>query len=187
MWRAARKKNSCCLPFLAVVGGTCGEHLVQVSEGSRRSDAIPKIAWKEACTRVCALNRMNPRYKFGVWNSAKCFLVTAEGCIQSADRMSEWYELKVRATSGSEMTNDEVVRILNRQFEWKEDCRGRRCASWCPLGTCIGNVVSSTGRGGPEEWEAEHITLSRKPLAQSPRRSVESFCCRFQDGVSAKK
>ena len=31
-----------------LVGGTCGEHLVQVPEGSRRSDAIRKIAWKES-------------------------------------------------------------------------------------------------------------------------------------------
>ena len=59
-------------PNLAVVGGTCGEHFVQVPEGSRRSDAIRKIAWQEAYTRICPirrgsageisepLNRMNP-------------------------------------------------------------------------------------------------------------------------------
>ena len=42
---------------LAVVGGTCGEHLVRVPEGSRRSDATRKIAWKEAYTRICTIRR----------------------------------------------------------------------------------------------------------------------------------
>ena len=45
------------LPSLAVVGGKCGEHVVQVPEGSRRPDAIRKIAWKEAYTGICAIRR----------------------------------------------------------------------------------------------------------------------------------
>ena len=45
------------LPNLVVVGGTCGEHLVQVPEGSRRLDVIRMVAWQEACTKVCALRR----------------------------------------------------------------------------------------------------------------------------------
>ena len=44
-------------PDLAVVGGTCGEHFVQMPEGSRRSDAIRKIAWKDAYTIICAIRR----------------------------------------------------------------------------------------------------------------------------------
>ena len=94
------------LPDLAVVGGTRRKHVVQVPEGSRRSDATRKIAWQEACTRVCVirrgenvlakptssepLNRMNPRYKFGVWlgvrnNSAECFAATAEGVFRARE------------------------------------------------------------------------------------------------------
>ena len=45
------------LPDFAVVGGTCGEHFVQVPEGLRWSDAIRKIAWQGAYTRVCAIRR----------------------------------------------------------------------------------------------------------------------------------
>ena len=60
------------LSNLAVVGGTCGEHLVQVPEGSR------------------PLNRMNRRYNFGVWlgvksNSAECFVGTAEGVCRARE------------------------------------------------------------------------------------------------------
>ena len=45
------------LPDLAVVGGTCGEHFVQVPQGSRWSDAVRNIAWQEAYSRVCAFRR----------------------------------------------------------------------------------------------------------------------------------
>ena len=45
------------LPNLAVVGGTCGEHFVQVPEGSRPSDAIRKIAWQEASSIICTIRR----------------------------------------------------------------------------------------------------------------------------------
>ena len=45
------------LPNLPVVGGTCGDYLVQVPEGSRRSDAVRKIAWQEAYTRICTILR----------------------------------------------------------------------------------------------------------------------------------
>ena len=45
------------LPNPAVVGGTCGRRFVQVPEGSRRSDAIRKIAWKETYMRICTIRR----------------------------------------------------------------------------------------------------------------------------------
>ena len=41
----------------AVVGGTCGKHLVQVPEGSTQSDTVRKIAWQEDGSRVCAIRR----------------------------------------------------------------------------------------------------------------------------------
>ena len=86
-------------PIFPVVGGTCGEHFVHVPEGSRRSDAVRKIAWQKEPTEEFVpfeekalarpissepLNRMNPRYRFGVWlgvrnHSAECFVGTAEG------------------------------------------------------------------------------------------------------------
>ena len=56
-----------------MVGGTRGKHFVQVPEGSRRSDAIRKIAWHEAYTRVCAIRREGAgetnllRTVVGVW------------------------------------------------------------------------------------------------------------------------
>ena len=58
MWRAARKKNSeKTAQSSRGGGGTCGDYLVQVPEGSRRSDAVRKIAWQEAYTRICTILR----------------------------------------------------------------------------------------------------------------------------------
>ena len=92
MWRAARKKNP--EKTHHVVGGTCGEHFVQVPEGSRRSDAI---RWKEAYTIICASRRESAgetdilrtveqnasqkqfRSVAGSGNSAECFVETADG------------------------------------------------------------------------------------------------------------
>ena len=92
------------LPDFAVVGGTFGEHVVQVPEGLIRSDAIRKIEWQEATHEFAPfgekvlgrpissepLKRMNPRYKFGVWlgvrnNSAECFVETAEGVFRARE------------------------------------------------------------------------------------------------------
>ena len=42
------------LPWLV---GHVGEHFVQVPGGSRRSDAIRKIAWQEANARICTIRR----------------------------------------------------------------------------------------------------------------------------------
>ena len=51
------RRTSRRLSNLAVVGGARGEQFVQVPEGSRRSDAIRIIAWKEAYTRICTIRR----------------------------------------------------------------------------------------------------------------------------------
>ena len=126
---------------LAVVGGTCGEHFVQVPEGSRRSDAIRKIAWQEAYTTICTirrekvlarpmssepLNRMNPRYKFGVWlgvkiNSAECFVEKAEGVCRAR------------------------VKRIEQQDRWDKET--------------INNVVGVHGRLVDGKWTLERPTI----------------------------
>ena len=90
------REDSPVLPWLVE---HAGEHFVQVPEGSRQSDAIRKIAWQEANTRICSIqgegagknepsNRMNPRYKFGVWlgvrNKFRVLRGDGRRCIQSA-------------------------------------------------------------------------------------------------------
>ena len=97
MWRAARKKNFKKTPQSCGVGGTCGEHFVEVPEQSRRSDVIRKIAQQEAYTIICATRRdagetetirtvdqnesqIQVRCVAGVRNNgAECFVETAEG------------------------------------------------------------------------------------------------------------
>ena len=78
---------------------------MQVPEGSRWSNAIferlhgkkPTQEFVPCGEKVLArpissepLNRMDPRYKFGVWlgernNSAECFVVTAEGVFRARE------------------------------------------------------------------------------------------------------
>ena len=72
-------------------------HLVQMSEGLRREDAIRKTAWQDTDTRICPLgekvlakhistdatNRLNPRYRLRIWfgvrnNNAECIIGTAD-------------------------------------------------------------------------------------------------------------
>ena len=90
------------------------EHFVQVPEMSRWSDAIERMRGTEPTQEFVPfgeevlarrmssepLNRMNPRYKFGVWlrvrnNSAECFVETAEGGfrareIRRIERQNRW-------------------------------------------------------------------------------------------------
>ena len=73
-------------------------------EGSRRSDAIRKVAWQEAYTNICTIRREGAaetniirtveqnesQNMFGVWlgvrnNSAECFVETAEGVFRARE------------------------------------------------------------------------------------------------------
>ena len=73
-------------------------------EGSRRSDAFERLHGKKSTQKIVpfgkkvlartisseSLNRMNPRYKFGVWpgvrsNSAECFAGSAEGVLRARE------------------------------------------------------------------------------------------------------
>ena len=90
-------------PILPWLVEHAGSVFVQVSEGSRWSDAIRKIAWQEAYTRVCATRRERAgetnilrtveqnesQIQVGVWlgvRNKKCRLLRGDGrrCIQSA-------------------------------------------------------------------------------------------------------
>ena len=87
----------------AVVGGTCGEHFVQVPEGSRLvgrhlNDCMARKPTQEfvpfgekVLARPTSSEQLNnTRYKFGVWlgvrnNSAECFVETAEGVFRARE------------------------------------------------------------------------------------------------------
>ena len=69
------------LPDLAVVGGTCRKHFVQVVETVKPAQEFgEKVLARPKSSEP--LNRMNPRYKFGVW--LEVTNNSAERCVQSA-------------------------------------------------------------------------------------------------------
>ena len=91
--REELREDSPILPWLVEHAGSI---LSRCQKGRDGRTPFEKITWQEANTRVCVvwregvgetlifLNRMNLRYKFGVWlgvrnNSAECFIGTAEG------------------------------------------------------------------------------------------------------------
>ena len=70
---------------------TFGRHLKDCIERSQHNEFVPfgeKVLARPVSSEP--LNRMNPRYKFGVWlgvrnNSAECFVETAEGVVRARE------------------------------------------------------------------------------------------------------
>ena len=72
--------------------GRDGRTPVERSHGKKPAQEIVPFGEKVLARPMSStpLNRMNPRYKFGVWlgvrnNSAECFVVTAEGVFRASE------------------------------------------------------------------------------------------------------
>ena len=83
-----------------------------------------------------------------------------------AERMSEWYEIKVRATSDPETKDDKVVRILNRKLEWKDESSTR------PMRSTRGpSSTGSVSRLTPRAWMCP-LTRKRRRLEASKKKRL---------------
>ena len=99
-----RRRTPGRLPDLAVVGRTCRRILSKCQKGRDGRTPFERLQGKKPTQefvpfgeKVLArpissepLNRMNPRYKFGVWmgvrnNSAECYVGTAEGVFRARE------------------------------------------------------------------------------------------------------
>ena len=57
-----------------------------------------------------------------VWGDDFTILGRQEDLRNVAKSLAEWYEVKIRAVMGPDVSDDHEVRILNRTLKWKIDC-----------------------------------------------------------------